>query len=297
MKALALPLLVLGLAAPALAAPDVTGAWQLIGRDALGPYRGTVTLSQDAQGRVTGTIQQEYVRWSWSARAYVGDGRFGAARIAGRVVGDELRGTRRRDAGLAGALGLGGPHATPIRYRIHQRDGRLTAIRGGYGASAWEQLHQHRPPGASARDQDLQRLRAALEAATRGMLWLSESDHPLTYVQLDGAAASVHDVATFKALLGVEASRPAEERTLAEALGWRVRHRPGESPEETAEVERYIALQRLLESSLAGVRVYRVGDPDASHADGELSGAIEVYIVGENAHGDLVGLRTVSVET
>lgn len=297
MKALALPLLLLtALATPALAAPDVSGAWQLIGRDANGRYRGTVTLSQDAQGRVSGTITQEYVRWSWSARAYVSNGQFGAARLTARVVGDELRGTRRRDAGLAGSLGLPGSNTSSVRYRIYRKSGRLTAIRGSYAGSSWEQLHGHRP-ATSSREQDLLRLRAELEAATSGMLWLSESDHPFTYVQYDGAAASVSDVDAFKRVLGVEAARPAEERALAATLGWRTRHEPGESPEEAAEVDRYLALQRLLEANLTEVRVYRVGDPDATGSGGDIFGAIEVYIVGRNAHGDLVGLKTVSVET
>lgn len=297
-QALALPLLALALASPAFAAPDVSGGWQLIGQDANGRYRGTATLSQDAQGRVTGTITQEYVRWSWSARAYVPTGRHGAARITARVVGDELRGTRRRDAGMAGVLGLGGSNTSSIRYRVYERGGRLTAIRGVYAGGSWEQLHQQQPV-TTAREQDLLRLRAALESATNGMIWMSESDDPFTYVQYDGAAANVASVDDFRRVLGVEAGRPAQERTLADTLGWRVRHEPGESPEEAAEVDRHIALQRLLESNLTDIRVYRVGSPDAlaSHDGSDIYGEIHVYIVGRNAYGDLVGLKTISVET
>ncbi|MCW8140831.1 MAG: hypothetical protein KIT58_18165 [Planctomycetota bacterium] len=299
MTRLAAPLLLLlALAGPGLAAPDVSGAWDLIGQDAVGRYRGTATLTQDAQGRVQGTLTLEYVRWSWSARGYVSTGRFGAARLSGRVQGDHLTGVRRVDAGLAGSLGLGGPLQSSIRYRVYERGGRLTAIRGGHSnGRAWEQLHAHRP-ASSTRDQDLLRLRADLEVATSGMLWMSESDHPFSWVQLDGAADGVRSVADFKAALGVEPARPAEERTLEATLGWRTRHQPDETPEEADEVERYVRLQALLQARLTDVRVYRVAPPGAAgSSNGDLFGAIDVYFVGRNAHGDLVGLRTVSVET
>ena len=87
--------------------------------------------------------------------------------------------------------------------------------------------------------------------------------------------------------------RQAEQRTLAATFGWRLQHQPGEAPEEAAEVDRYVRLKALLEANLTDVRVYRVAEPGRD----ELVGAIDVYIVGRNAHGDLVGLRTVSVET
>jgi hypothetical protein len=288
---LALPLVLL-FAAPALAAPDLSGSYDLLGADSIGRYRGRVTLTQTAQGRVSGQLTIEYVRWSWSARSYVPTGRHNAASIAGRVSGSELRGTRRAHAGLAGLLGGGAPATSAIRYRIYERAGKVSAIRGSFAGSAWEQLHGHRPV-VSTRDQDLHRLRTTLEAATSGMLWMSESDYPFTWVQLDGAAAGATSVAGFRTALGVEATRPAEERALAATFGWRLQHQPGETPEEAAEVERYVRLKALLESNLTDVRVYRVAEPGR---DG-LFGAIDVYIVGRNAHGDLVGLRTVSVET
>lgn len=282
------------LALPAVAAPDVSGAFELIGQDAVGRYRGRATLTQDAQGRVEGTLTLEYVRWSWASRAYVPTGQFGAARLEGRVEGQHLRGVRRTNPGLAGSLGLAGPHDRAVRYRIHERAGRITAVRAAL-PGGWEQLHRH-TPATDARSRDLLALRTELERATSGMLWMSESDHPFTWVAFDGAADRVRSVADFKALLGVEPARPAEERTLAQTLGWRVEHQPGATPEEAAEVDRYRALVRLLEGRLTEVRVYRVGDPDTT-ALGDLLGAIGVFVVGRNAHGDLVGLRTVAVET
>lgn len=289
-----LPLLLLLFAAPALAAPDLSGSYDLLGADAIGNYRGTVSLTQTAQGRISGQLTIQYVRWSWSARAYVMTGRHGAATITGgRVVGNELRATRRTHAGLAGLVGNPAPLTSSIRYRIYERAGKVTAIRGSFAAgSAWEQLHGHRPV-TSTRDQDLHRLRSTLEAATNGMLWMSESDYPFTWTQLDGAAARVNSLADFLTVLGAEATRPSEERTLAATFGWRLQHQAGETPEEAAEVERYVRLKALLESNLTDVRVYRVAEPGRD----ELDGAIDVYIVGRNAHGDLVGLRTVSVET
>lgn len=287
------PLLLLALALPAAAAPDLSGAYELIGQDAVGRYRGVATLTQTAQGRVEGSLTLEYVRWSWSAYRYVPTGRHGAARVEGRAVGSQLRGVRRTDAGLAGLLGLTGSLNRSIRYTIHEQAGRITAVRGSYGG-AWEQLHRHRPV-TDARTRDLLALRAELEAATSGMLWMSESDYPFRWVQLDGAAG-ISDLAAFRARIGVEAARPAEQRTLVQTFGWRLQHQPGETPEEAAEVERYVRLKALLESKLTDLRVYRVGDAQSTSL-GDLLGEVTVYIVGKNAHGDLVGLTTISVET
>jgi len=58
--------------------------------------------------------------------------------------------------------------------------------------------------------------------------------------------------------------------------------------------------KRLLDGfkkSLSNIRVFRIGDEDASFDAGSLLGGIHVYLVGEDSSGNLVALKTFSVET
>lgn len=279
------------LALPAAAAPSLSGTYQVSGRDSTGRYRGSATLIQDAQARVTGTLSLEYVRWSWSSFAWTPTGQYAAARIDARVVNDELRGERRADGGLAGLLGGGGPLVRTIRWRIEHANGRIEAVHGSYGSGA-ERLSRHLAP-RDGRERELLRIRAALESATSGLLWRSESDRPYRWVQFDGAAPAVQSAADFRARLRLPVDRPIEERTLEDAFVSRIVHRPDETPEEGALVDRNIALVQLLRARLVNVRAYRIGPTGSTN----VTGAVSVWLVGETVSGDLVGLVTQSIET
>ena len=110
-----------------------------------------------------------------------------------------------------------------------------------------------------------------------------------------GAAAAT--LADFMAHLGVPASRPAEEIGLRSFFGYRSEHDSSESPAEAAEVDRQAALEALLGQKLIDVKVYRIGDPQASWSGNWILGAIDVYVVGRDRWGNLVGVKTTSVET
>lgn len=292
--------LLLALALPAAADPsDLAGTWRLSGRNGAGRYEGTATLLVDEQGRVSGQLALAYQSWSWLRLRWVQSGRVEAARIDGRVMGQELV-VVRRGSGVAGALSR---ESVTVRYRIVPRRlpslaagvGPIESLQGSYGTGV-ERLDEHRPAAGDARE--LLRLRRALGDAVRDLVWVSEQDHPLEVVVLPGAGDYVQGVEDVKRELAIPAWRAGQTGDLEQALGRRAQHREGESPAEAARAERYAALLRLLRAELQDLRVYRVAGPEASlGADGTLTGAIEVIVIGRTRSGDVLGVRTISVET
>jgi hypothetical protein len=103
----------------------------------------------------------------------------------------------------------------------------------------------------------------ALEAAAAGLLYPSESDEPIT-------AMTWKAEPTFS-------GKSVEEQTLAEFFA---------ELEQGDEGEKFKRLRRVIEKSLPGAKVYRVGEV-----------RVDVYIVGKTAQGDWMGLQTLSVET
>ncbi len=127
-------------------------------------------------------------------------------------------------------------------------------------------------------------LQSALETAADGMLYMSESDYPLTYVGWAGEGAPT--VAKLSALLSVPAGTLVEEYAFSELMD-----RLGEAydPGDPYIVEyaaKFRALREVMEANLTDLTVIRVG---------EIS--IDVYFVGRSSCGDLVGLKTTSIET
>lgn len=293
--------LFLALAAPAWAAPvRVDGTWQLEGRNAQGSYKGTATLIQDAQGNVEGELALIYQSWSWVRLRYVPNGKLETARLRGRVEGEALVG-ERRPGGMAGVLN----GSERVRYRIalgerNLHGSRIGSISGSYGR-ARESLFEHRPAGAAGSAQhetELAALRAALEDATRDLLYTSESDRPIQVFARVGAADYVHSVEDLKRELSIPAYRTGQTSSIEATLGKQARHFPGESAADAARADRFAALIALVNQRLQDVRVYRVAGPDAFvGTNGALVGEIDIYLVGRNAAGDLIGLRTVAVET
>ena len=79
---------------------------------------------------------------------------------------------------------------------------------------------------------------------------------------------------------------PIEEKSLVDFFA---RHTATSDPYDSEAQKirpRYEALMRTITTRLRGVRVYRVGRIE-----------IDCYIAGLDSHGNLVGLKTVAVET
>jgi len=302
-SALALTLL----AAPlALAADDLAGSWTVSGTiSTTSRYAGTATVTQSASGAVEGRLRYDLLRYSWVTQRWVRTGRTGEATLRGRVVGDELVGVRLSRDGLAA---LAAPRSFPVRYRLARRSSpasngsRYHALYGRYdGYSRSERLEGHVPPASTdPRAQWNARLKGELERAADGLLHMSETDAPFTWFQLDGAAGQTNSVAQLKAKLGVPADRPADSSTVDRVLGgWRADPtQPGDEPAaEAIRAAKYVELRRLLESNLTNLRVLRIGVDGSMMSGGDVMGGIDVYIIGDTPHGDVVGIKTFVAET
>jgi hypothetical protein len=127
-------------------------------------------------------------------------------------------------------------------------------------------------------------LQSTLADAVLNMTYMSESDYPLTVVSYEGQGAPT--VAKIRQLTGTPSTTLVEQRSFADLMD-----RLGEvyDPADPYAVEyaaRWNALRAVLEENLTDLTVIRVG---------EIS--IDVYIVGKSACGDLVGVKTTSIET
>lgn len=127
---------------------------------------------------------------------------------------------------------------------------------------------------------------SALGAAASGLLFPSESDYPLTPYRWVG----VKDTGPSPEALLLSEGRPAdtkvETRTVHEIFDPLLQAEEGSSEEDQAVAARYRALVQLLEHHLQHLRVYRVGKID-----------IDVYILGQHASGEWLGLKTRVIET
>jgi hypothetical protein len=130
-------------------------------------------------------------------------------------------------------------------------------------------------------------LRHELERACSDLVYSSESDRPFEFFAfpLPGRSAPP-SAADFARLIGREDGERAEEKSLVDFFA---RHTATSDPydSEAQRVRpRYEALMRTISTKLRGVRVYRLGRIE-----------VECYIAGLDTHGNLVGLKTVAVET
>lgn len=112
-------------------------------------------------------------------------------------------------------------------------------------------------------------LRNQLERACEGLYYISETDAPITVV---------NEIA--------EAGEATETRTFDEFFGPMIAIRPGYQEQQIVRAKKFLELKSLLEGSLHDLAVYKFGDVRR-----------RIYIVGRNDKGDVIGLRTESVET
>ena len=307
LRPLALTLLGVLLAAPlSRAADDLAGTWSVSGTTSTtSRYAGTATVTQTQSGAVEARLRYDVLRYSWVSQRWVRTGRTGEATLRGRVVGDELVGVRLSRDGLAA---LAAPRSHPVRYRLARRSSpaaggsRYHAVYGRYdGYSKSERLEGHVPPAAAdPRAQWNARLKGDLERAADGLLHMSETDAPFVWLQLDGAAGQASTAAQLKARLGVPADRPADTSTVERVLGgWRADpSQPGDEPAaEAIRAAKYRELRRLLEANLTNLRVLRIGVDGSLMSGGDVLGGIDVYILGDTPHGDVVGVKTFVAET
>ena len=129
-------------------------------------------------------------------------------------------------------------------------------------------------------------LRERLARESAGLTYTSESDRPFELFVLPGAGDRPPGVDAFAQLVGAPADAPRKERDLDDFFA---RHAETSDPHdaETQRIRpRYEALRETLRTALRWTTVYRLGRIE-----------VQCWIVGGDGRGNLVGLRTVAVET
>lgn len=148
-------------------------------------------------------------------------------------------------------------------------------------------------------------VKADIEAAAQGVLYVSESDYPFTWVEakLEGQKSVTQDLVRSKLASYVDndeaadkplASLVAMNGTFAEwkrdYLSCDANAYPG--PEECAKMK---VLNDALEKNLRGIKVIYFGrDGTRGHVDGV---GVSIFIVGRTPQGNLAGVRTIAIWT
>lgn len=122
-----------------------------------------------------------------------------------------------------------------------------------------------------------------LKAATRGLVFMSESDYPFDVFNWADAGPTRESL---RGLAGADEATPVETRSAREFFRAAASEPDWKGEEELAVARRFRALLRLLEASLTDLKVYRVGEID-----------IAVYVVGRAPSGNYLGVSTRVVET
>ena len=128
-----------------------------------------------------------------------------------------------------------------------------------------------------------ERLMEELREATRGLLFMSESDYPL---EVFGWATDEPTREFLRGLSGRDSSAQVETQGAREFFRAAASEPEWKGEEELATARRYQALLQLMEASLSDLKVYRVGSID-----------ISVYVAGRAPSGNWLGVSTRVVET
>ncbi|MDQ1590890.1 MAG: hypothetical protein QOG71_1517 [Pyrinomonadaceae bacterium] len=124
----------------------------------------------------------------------------------------------------------------------------------------------------------------ALTEATRGLLYMSESDYPIEVIRWDGSEQLSPEYV--RKVAGADSSVRVEETTLDEFFRVPAGEQEWKNEAQLAEARKYQRLRRLLEDNLTGIRVYRVGDIN-----------VLILVVGASTEGNWLGVSTRVVET
>lgn len=122
-----------------------------------------------------------------------------------------------------------------------------------------------------------------LTEAARGLVFMSESDYPLEVFKWGGAEPT-HEF--LRGLARADSSAPVETRGARDFFRAAVSEPEWKGEDELAVARKFQTLLRLLETSLADLKVYRVGAVD-----------IKVYVAGRAPSGNFLGVSTRVVET
>jgi Nuclease A inhibitor-like protein len=122
-----------------------------------------------------------------------------------------------------------------------------------------------------------------LTQATTDLLWSSESDYPFEIVTW-AQATEIIPTALFSNL--DEDESLIESTTITDLFAPVITVEDWYKQTELAIVDRYKSLLATIETNLLEVQVFRIGEIETA-----------IYIVGKTPAGDIIGLKTYSIET
>lgn len=126
-----------------------------------------------------------------------------------------------------------------------------------------------------------------LKQASQNLLWMSESEYPFeVFVWKAPENQTTLSPATILKLTNHPPDTAVEEVNLDDFFVPVTQEQDWYEEAETATMRQYQNLVKTIISTLANVRVYRIGKRN-----------IDIYIVGMTPDGDLVGLSTKTIET
>jgi hypothetical protein len=126
----------------------------------------------------------------------------------------------------------------------------------------------------------------ALEQASKGLLFKSESDYPLEPFLWERKADAKLTPQDLLALKGYPPNTPVKTLTLARFFQPATKEEAWHNAEERKTVKQFQELVKTLQQHLSGITVFKVGNI-----------TMDIYIVGKTKTGDLAGLATKVVET
>jgi hypothetical protein len=197
------------------------------------------------------------------------------------------------DVRAANALVAGRPFATLEAAANAAYVGRTALDR----MRSWANLN---PPDALPTADAL----AALDATSTGLLYLSESDYPLTVFVIEGAGfepvtalnakAKLHSAYVARPGEATLAERAVEQRTTARFFDPITVPQAWWDPDYYLQAAAWQPLRDVFDQELLSTTVIRFGE---SWSPPDLNGAIDVFVIGITSEGDIVGFRTIAVET
>lgn len=121
-----------------------------------------------------------------------------------------------------------------------------------------------------------------LKQATTDLLWSSESDYPFELLTWERNT----ELTPADLVSDLTDDDHVKSLSLTDLFSPVITVEDWYKAEELALVDRYQALLQTIESNLSEIQVFRVGEIE-----------IAIYIIGKTTTGDVIGLKTLSVET
>lgn len=123
-----------------------------------------------------------------------------------------------------------------------------------------------------------------IKNASEGLYYISETDAEITPF-VGGGAESVSKEEILRQTKNA-LDTPIEERDFTEIFKRLTKIQDWYGEDETATTAKYAALKELLEKNLKDLKIFKIGTIE-----------LDVYFVGLNAEGILMGIKTKAVET